>query len=69
MTTLTDNDDTMPGRLTTHGLVHSAFGGFIKARDRKGRRHALGPSIHFDRLDLSDIERRSLFDTGAPERR
>lgn len=70
MTSLTHTALPLRSRSRSKSLVRTALDRFIELRGQEVRRHALTPLVHgFDRFDVSDIERRSLFDMAARERR
>lgn len=71
MTLVTSTDLTTRSRSRSKGFIRTAFDRLFEVRDSTIRRHAGSIlSIHgSDRFDLSEMERRSLFDMTGPERR
>lgn len=70
MTTTQFADLRVRHRIRQSGLARSPFETVMQARDRRFRR-TVASVMTFDggeRLDLSQIERRSFFDLAAPER-
>ena len=69
--TTTFTDLPIRTRSRSHGAVRTIFAHLLDVHDRHVRRYpaATIPHLGSDRLDLSQIESRSLFDTASLERR
>ena len=71
MMMMTFADPTMRTRSNSYGLVRNAFERMMETRDRQTRRRSASTTSLYgaERLNISQVERQSLFDSVAPERR
>ena len=70
MTTTSFTEMTSRHRARRTGPSRNPFEGLLQSRDRKSRRSVVGlmTLAGGERLDISRIERQSMFDLHAPER-